>query len=92
MKVSSITTNSDLTDTDVVAPTKSIGDEYDRLQARKRKGKKGDDKKDEKKKRDVECFNCHKKGHMKAECWAKGGGNEGGGPKSKKNKKDKDSA
>ena len=33
------------------------------------------------KKREVECFNCHKKGHMKADCWAKGGGKEGQGPK-----------
>lgn len=33
------------------------------------------------KKRDIECFNCHKKGHVKAECWAKGGGKEGQGPK-----------
>ena len=32
-------------------------------------------------KRDVECFNCKKKGHYKSECWAKGGGDEGGGPK-----------
>ena len=35
------------------------------------------------------CFNCHKKGHKKAECWAKGGGKEGQGPKSKL-KKEKD--
>ena len=39
--------------------------------------------------KDVECFNCHKKGHKKAECWAKGGGKEGQGPKSK-SKKEKD--
>ena len=44
------------------------------LAADSRKGKKG-------KKCDVKCDNCHKKGHTKAECWAKGGGNEGGGPK-----------
>ena len=31
-------------------------------------------------KSDVECFNCHKKGHKKADCWAKGGGKEGQGP------------
>src|SRR5258708_16155420 len=37
-------------------------------------------KKKKGKKRDVECENCHKKGHTKAQCWAKGGGNEGGGP------------
>ena len=33
--------------------------------------------------RDIECFNCRKKGHKKADCWAKGGGKEGQGPKSK---------
>jgi hypothetical protein len=33
------------------------------------------------KKRDIECHNCHKKGHIKAECWAKGGGKEGQGPR-----------
>ena len=37
----------------------------------------------------MECFNCHKKGHKKAECWAKGGRKEGQGPKSKL-KKEKD--
>ena len=31
--------------------------------------------------KDMECFNCHKKGHMKTECWGKGGGREGQGPK-----------
>ena len=31
-------------------------------------------------KKDVECFNCHKKGHVKTDCWAKGGGKEGQGP------------
>jgi hypothetical protein len=35
------------------------------------------------KKRDVECYNCHKRGHVKSECWAKGGGQEGQGPKRK---------
>jgi len=43
------------------------------------------------KKRDIECFNCHKKGHTRAQCWAKGGGNEGGGPK-QRNKKGSDDA
>ena len=33
-----------------------------------------------KKKTDVECYNCHKVGHMSNECWAKGGC-EGQGPK-----------
>ena len=40
-------------------------------------------------KRQVECYNCHKKGHYKSECWAKGGGNEGNGPKWSKGSKDK---
>ena len=34
-----------------------------------------------KKKHDIECHNCHKKGHTKAECWAKGGSKEGQGPR-----------
>ena len=36
--------------------------------------------------KDIECFNCHKKGHKKPDCWAKGGGKEGQGPKSKERK------
>src|SRR5258708_25156225 len=46
-------------------------------------------KKKKGKKRDVECENCHKKGHTKAQCWAKGGSNEGGGPKCKGKDDDK---
>src|ERR1700722_2663902 len=34
-------------------------------------------------KSNVECYNCGKRGHVKAECWSKGGGKEGQGPKSK---------
>jgi len=39
-------------------------------------------------KRKVKCHNCHKKGHYKSECWAKGGGDEGGGPKRGSSAKD----
>ena len=32
---------------------------------------------------DVECYNCHKKGHTSNNCWSKGGGKEGQGPRTK---------
>ena len=41
--------------------------------------------------KDVECFNCHKKGHKKIDCWAKGGGKEGQGPKTKERKEKEES-
>ncbi|PIL31778.1 transcription factor [Ganoderma sinense ZZ0214-1] len=28
---------------------------------------------------DIECFNCHRKGHLKSDCWQKGGGKKGQG-------------
>src|SRR5260221_146523 len=31
----------------------------------------------------MKCFNCQKKGHKKADCWAEGGGKAGQGPKGK---------
>ena len=31
-----------------------------------------------------ECYNCHKKGHLAKDCWSKGGGKEGQGPKSRR--------
>ena len=34
--------------------------------------------------KDKDCYNCNKKGHIKSECWAKGGGKEGQGPKERK--------
>jgi len=39
-----------------------------------------------KSKKDVECWNCHKKGHTKPDCWAPGGGAEGKGLKKWKGK------
>ena len=35
----------------------------------------------------IVCHNCKIKGHRKADCWAKGGGKEGQGPRQKKGKK-----
>ena len=46
------------------------------LQA-KGKGKKRDNS-------DKKCYNCKKKGHLQEDCWAKGGGKEGQGPKGRK--------
>jgi hypothetical protein len=68
--------------------TSLIIDEFDRRVLRK--PQEGQDEalganagKGKKSKKDVECFNCKKRGHMKADCWAKGGGKEGQGPKKK---------
>lgn len=36
-----------------------------------------------------ECFNCKKNGHTKAECWSKGGGREGQGPKGRKSRRNR---
>ena len=33
------------------------------------------------------CYNCHKKGHLLKDCWLKGGGKEGQGPKGQKGRK-----
>src|SRR5277367_5246867 len=45
------------------------------------KGKKGEGTK--KAKKNVTCYNCHKRGHIAKDCWASGGGSEGKGPGSK---------
>ena len=34
--------------------------------------------------KEKDCYNCKKKGHIAADCWAKGGGKEGQGPKGRK--------
>jgi transposase InsO family protein len=73
----------------------TITDEYDRRAIRtrqtKEKGKEaafyaGERSRNGGKgsKSSLECFNCHKKGHKKSDCWAKGGGKEGQGPRSRK--------
>jgi hypothetical protein len=78
-----------------------IIDEYERIQVQDKLSEPKDEaltadssKKNtkEKDKHRVECFNCKKKGHYKSECWAKGGGKEGQGPKRSKGKEDAASA
>jgi transposase InsO family protein len=71
----------------VVMVTKLAIDEYDRRTLGNTKSDEAFavDAKRKGKKRDVECFNCHKRGHMKADCWAKGGGKEGQGPRRRRN-------
>ena len=59
-------------------------DEYDQLTGGKmmtEKALSAETQKKKGKKSNIECFNCHKKGHTKAKCWGPGGGNEGSGPK-----------
>jgi hypothetical protein len=67
-------------------------DEYDRctLQSGKAQDEAftaNNQKKKKGKRSNIKCKNCHKKGHIKDQCWAKGGGNEGGGPKHKDKEK-----
>ena len=76
---------------------KLITDEYDRRVLKS--GKPGGqdesltaDAGKKKSKKDIECFNCKKRGHIKAECYAKGGGQEGNWPKKQGRNGGQDSA
>lgn len=79
----------------------ALSDEYERRALKAKSAKRGDggdvamsasDKaggaKGKNKKKDVECYNCKKRGHFKSECWAPGGGKEGQGPKGKSKPKE----
>ncbi|PPQ87182.1 hypothetical protein CVT25_014593 [Psilocybe cyanescens] len=83
------------TSTSYVAPSPSpenlmttVIEEYERRSLRSKSGRKDTENvafysnDSSKGNRDgVECFNCHKPGHYKSECWNKGGGKEGQRPK-----------
>ena len=98
--ISTMSTTATLTNAALTLDTviQLITDDYDRRVLKAGKQTEGQDKaltanttkKKKKNKKDVECFNCGNKGHYKSDCWAKGGGKEGQGPKRKG--KDKDSA
>lgn len=60
------------------------------LAARTKKPGKSKGKKKDKAKPDVSCENCERPGHTKADCYSKGGGKEGQGPRQKKAAKAKE--
>jgi hypothetical protein len=92
MRVCAITTNADESGRtiDPARIVKFISDDYDKRMINKNNGKDADDEafasttQRSKDKRDIECYNCRKKGHIKADCWAKGGGKEGQRPERRK--------
>jgi hypothetical protein len=96
--ISIITTNADMSSTTITPTTVIciITDEYDKRMLKKAKPKLTQDevftadaqKNKRKNKHNIECFNCHKKGHMRSDCWVKGGGKEGQGLKKKAGVKD----
>jgi len=75
--------DNDLTPTAVIRM--AINEEEERRRLRKGKNKTQDEaftaEERKNKRRSIECYNCHKKGHYRSECWAKGGGKEGRGPR-----------
>lgn len=102
--ISSLTATSTITG-HVLTPEQLMGaltDKYDRRALRNKSGRSGGDPNDValsandkgkgKSKKNIECFNCKKRGHYKSECWAPGGGKEGQGPKDKSKSKDQGAA
>lgn len=85
--ISSLTATSTVTG-NILTPEQlmaALSDEYDRRALRSKPGRSGGDSGDValsandkggKGKKNVECFNCKKRGHYKSDCWAPGGGKE----------------
>ena len=89
MQICALTTNTDESgkDIDPLRAIKHISDDYDKRMLSASNGKQAEDQAfiastqhNRKNRCHIECFNCKKKGHMKANCWVKGGGKEGQRP------------
>jgi len=97
MRICAITTNANETGKgiDPARVVKHISDDYDKRMLSKNVDKKSDDQafaaqaKKRKNQSDIKCHNCKKEGHIKADCWAKGGGKEGQRPGRNKPRNDK---
>jgi hypothetical protein len=90
--ISAMSTTAALTNADLNPDTviRLITNEFDRRTLKNGKSAEGQDEaltanamKGKKLKKDLECFNCKKRSHIRADYWAKGGGKEGQGPKRK---------
>ena len=77
---------SDKADRRAIKNPKSKKDEHDAAFVADQSKKGGGNSGLKKSKKDIECFNCHKKGHFQRDCWAPGGSAEGKGPKNQKGK------
>ena len=67
--------------------TKNVESTLAALGKKQRTGKHRSNKGKEKSTPSVTCENCKNAGHTKADCWAKGGGREGQGPRGQNSKK-----
>jgi hypothetical protein len=84
MHITAITTNTDETGNPIKPEkvVKLITDDYDKRSLCKNGDNKAEDlafvtSTQKRSLHDLECYNCKKKGHIKANYWAKGGGKEG---------------
>jgi gag-polypeptide of LTR copia-type len=89
--IKTLTQNADTNKTDITLDLiyKRVCNAYDKHLLRQDEDGNGQDKlfaastHKPKDKKNIECFNCYKKGHIKVDCWAKGSGKEGQGPRRK---------